>query len=148
MRSRMEKEPNEAIGGLNDLYEFERLIKTKQWMVVSERALVMIKGVLVLKPEDNKTLAYFETRFYGTPLNIPLKMIESTMRTIHVVRKTEELYNFFNYLLKGALTKEEYDNIALLDIDLESKKIKALFAKNEEELNHIIEIVEKVVSEP
>jgi hypothetical protein len=144
----MEKEPNEAIGGLNDLYEFERLMRTKKWMVVSERAFVMIKGVLVLKPEDNKTLAYFETRFYGTPRNIPLKMIESTMRTIHVVRKTEELYNFFNYLLKGALTKEEYDNIALLDIDLESKKVKALFAKNEEELNHIIEIVEKVMSEP
>jgi len=144
----MEKEPNEAIGGLNDLYEFEQLMRTKKWMVVSERAFVMIKGVLVLKPEDSKTLAYFETRVYSTHPSSPLKMLENITRVIHVVRKTEKLYDFINHLLKGGLTKEAYSNMVLLDLDPDSKKVRAFFAKDEKELDYLIEVIENVVSEP
>jgi hypothetical protein len=144
----MEKEPNEAIGGLNDLYEFERLMRTKQWVVVSGRASKIIGEFLVLKEEDSKILAYFETRVYSTHPSSPLKMLENITRVIHVVRKTEELYDFINHLLKGGLTKEAYSNMVLLDLDPDSKKARAFFARDEEELNYLIEIIENVVSEP
>jgi hypothetical protein len=144
----MEKEPNEAIGGLNDLYEFERLMRTKQWMVVSGRAIKIIGESLVLKEEDSKVLAYFETRVYSTHPSSPLKLLENITRVIHVVRKTEELYDFINHLLKGGLAKEAYSNMVFLDLDPDSKKVKAFFARDEKELDYLIEVIENVVSEP